>query len=292
MTIASYQDLEDAVENWLSDTSIQARVLEFITLGEAWIWRNVRTQSMEAYWDLRLEAAQAGGTATGTANAILVAVTGFTGPALGDTVTFTAAATNTGTTTLNVESTGAVALNKGDGTEALEAGDIVIGFTYRAYHDGTRWRLVPDGAVPLPSRFRGHRRCFLQADPKARLDFMPSQDFWQKYTGSQTAQPKAFTIEGDLIVFGPTPDSTYNVRLLYWRRPVAISSSVPRLFTDNPDLYLYAALCQAAPYLEDDSRVLTWAGMLKQIMADIEKDERRRKYSGAPLQMRSDSPTP
>ena len=288
MTITTNAELTTAVENWIGDTTIAARVAEFISLGEATIHRRIRNRAMEAQIDLRIEAAQDGGTAGGTANALTCTLS--TAPTLrtGLTVTLTTAATNTAAATLNVHSTGVTTIRKGDGTEDLEAGDLVIGFDYTFYYDGTYWRLVPRGGVPLPSRFVSARRLFLSNDPNHRLDLFQPMDFWSKYLSARQGQPKGFTIEGDLIVFGPAADATYTVRMLYYRRPQAIATAVSRLFTENPDLYLYAALTHASPYLDDDQRAATWAAFFEQAVMDVEKADRKDRYSGSPGVSRSD----
>ena len=287
MTITTNAELVSAVENWIGDTTIAARVAEFISLGEATIHRRVRNRAMEAQIDLRLQAAQDGGTAGGTANALTCSLDGTTTLATGLTVSLTIAATNTSAATLNADGTGVVDIRKGDGTEAMEAGDLSIGFDYTFYYDGTYWRLVPKGGVPLPSRYLAMRRVFLHADPKRRLDMFQPMDFHEKYLSTQTSTPEAFTIEGDFIVFGPAPQATQTVRMLYYRRPQAIASAVSRLFTENPDLYLYNALVHASPYLNDDSRAVTWATFAQTAYDDIEKADRKDRYSGAPGVSRS-----
>lgn len=288
MTITSNAELVSAVENWIGDSTIAGRVAEFISLGEATIHRRVRNRAMEAQIDLRLEAAQDGGTAGGTANALTCTLS--TAPTLrtGLTVSLTIAATNTSAATLNVHSTGAADIRKGDGTEAMEAGDLQIGFSYTFYYDGTYWRLVPRGGVPLPSRYLASRRLFLSNDPNHKLDLFQPTDFWAKYLSATQGQPKGYTIEGDFMVFGPAPDATYTLRLLYYRRPQAIASAVSRLFTENPDLYLYNALVHASPFMDDDSRTGFWAAVAQTIYDDMEKADRKDRYSGAPAQMRSD----
>ena len=200
----------------------------------------------------------------------------------GDVVTFTAALTNTGSVTLNVQSGGAVALNKNDGTVALEANDIIGGHDYRAYYDGTRWVLTPRGAVPLPSRCRAIRHLIIDRDPTRPLDYMTPESFWSRHMSDDTGIPQAYTIMGDFLIFGPATDSRLIGRALYYRRPTAIATAVPRLFTENPDLYLYAALLHAAPYLEDDPRAVTWAAMLKQILEDMKAEDDMDRFTAAP----------
>jgi hypothetical protein len=85
-----------------------------------------------------------GGTAGGTANAATISLNPpLAAYAAGQAFRFqTGAATNTSAVTLNVNSLGAVAVNKGDGTLALGAGDLPASAMVTVVHDGTRFRLV------------------------------------------------------------------------------------------------------------------------------------------------------
>jgi hypothetical protein len=85
-----------------------------------------------------------GGTAGGTANAATISLNPpLAAYAAGQAFRFqTGAAANTGAVTLNVNSIGAVALNKGDGTVALGAGDLPASAMVTVVHDGTRFRLI------------------------------------------------------------------------------------------------------------------------------------------------------
>jgi hypothetical protein len=86
------------------------------------------------------------GTSTGSDNAQVVASplpTGFSLVA-GKTVMFTAGFSNTGATTLNVASTGAVNVfqRTAGGAVALAGGEIVAGTVVMAYYDGTQYQLI------------------------------------------------------------------------------------------------------------------------------------------------------
>lgn len=48
MSISNYTELKTAVDNWLDRTDLTDRVPEFIALGEARIYRNLRVRGMEA----------------------------------------------------------------------------------------------------------------------------------------------------------------------------------------------------------------------------------------------------
>lgn len=84
------------------------------------------------------------GAAGGTGDAITAALSPApTALVAGMKIQILSSAANTGATTLNLNALGALALNKGDGTTALAAGDIPgAGYSIAALYDGTRWRLV------------------------------------------------------------------------------------------------------------------------------------------------------
>jgi hypothetical protein len=85
-----------------------------------------------------------GNTAGGTANAATISLNPpLAAYAAGQAFRFqTGAADNTSAVTLNVNSLGAVAVNKGDGTAALAAGDLPASAMVTVVHDGTRFRLI------------------------------------------------------------------------------------------------------------------------------------------------------
>lgn len=84
-----------------------------------------------------------GGTSTGSANAQMVASGGFS-QSVGNQVTFVAGYTNTGSTTLNVNGTGAAAVMKrsSSGLTALAASDLYAGQQYMVAWDGTQYQLL------------------------------------------------------------------------------------------------------------------------------------------------------
>jgi len=78
----------------------------------------------------------------------------ITAYATGNLFSFVAVATNTGATTINLNSLGAKSITK-SGTTALAAGDLVIGQVYLIEYDGTRFQLInpstttPSGILPI-----------------------------------------------------------------------------------------------------------------------------------------------
>jgi len=150
--------------------------------------------------------------------------------------------------------------------------------------------------VALPTRYLGTRRLYLDGDPVQLLDYMPPVDFWERYTGSQTSKPEAYTIEADNIVFGPGPDTTYTGKHLYWRGFEALDAesgpTTNELLTNHPDLYLYATLKQAFTFKGEPQMVAYWDGLTAQAIRSVEQSSEHDRYPSGQLVRRNDSGHP
>jgi len=80
-----------------------------------------------------------------------------------------------------------------------------------------------------------------------------------------------------LIVPTPTRDSPMEVTL--YQRPLPLSSlnQVNWLIQYVPDLLLYAALIESAPYLKNDQRIQTWKDYYLQSLTAIKNENSERK---------------
>jgi len=108
-----------------------------------------------------------------------------------------------------------------------------------------------------------------------------------KYTGS--GKPRFFGVVGGQFRIVPTPDATYTTELTYYAKLAKLSNSVATnwLLTANPDIYLYGALLQAAPYLQDDARIQTWATLYERALNDSQTADDRGASSGGALLTRA-----
>ena len=134
--------------------------------------------------------------------------------------------------------------------------------------------------VALPTRFLATRRIYLDGSPTIPLTFLPPPAFFAKFLSSDTAQPKAFTYEADNIVFGPTPDTTYTGKHLYYEKltPFSADGDSNSLLTNHRGIYLYATLLEAVVYMDDDSRSLTWASLFDDLVEQIHKMDVRDRF--------------
>jgi hypothetical protein len=108
-----------------------------------------------------------------------------------------------------------------------------------------------------------------------------------KYTAS--GKPKFFGVVGGQFRIVPTPDANYTTELTYYAKLTKLSTSVASnwLLSSSPDIYLYGSLLQAAPYLQDDARIQTWATLYERALNDLQTADDRGSSSGGALLTRA-----
>ena len=223
MAITTYTELQSSVANWLdSRTDLTTRITEFIALAEdaMALDKRVRCRAMETQGRLVWAADLDGGTVGGTANAItLSAQTGT--PDYAESYTFVAGSTNTGAVTVN-----SINLQKSYGgiVEALAAGDIRSGQSYRIYYDGTRFLVSPSGGALVPTDYLQFRSIRRDASDFTDMTFLPPDLFWRDAATITTGSPRLLTIEGDWAIVAPSTDTAFAIIINYYRRLTRFST--------------------------------------------------------------------
>lgn len=105
------------------------------------------------------------------------------------------------------------------------------------------------------------------------------------------AQPQFFSVAGKQFEFLPTPDTAYTAEMLYHGKipPLSPANETNWMIANHPNLYLYGALLQSAPYLKDDGRVSVWAQFYSAGADTLKVSTERAQLGAAPLRMRSRS---
>ena len=127
-------------------------------------------------------------------------------------------------------------------------------------------------------------------NPDTPLSFMTMDALDQESTKfTASGRPKFFGVVGSEFRFVPTPDSTYTAEIVYFANLNKLSGSVATnfLLTSSPDIYLYGSLLQAAPYLQDDARIQTWATLYERALNDLQTADDRGSTSGGSLLTRA-----
>ena len=112
-----------------------------------------------------------------------------------------------------------------------------------------------------------------------------SLDTLQNTTYLSSGKPLFFAIVGENFRVLPTPDSTYAYELVYYAdlAKLSVSNTTNWLLTQAPDIYLYGALLQAAPYLQNDERIPVWVALYTKGIDDLRLADDRSTQTGTML---------
>lgn len=143
----------------------------------------------------------------------------------------------------------------------------------------------------LPSDFLEAKSLKLTStNPPTPLSFLTIDALdQQSSTYTASGKPKFFGVVGNQLRIQPAPDGTYTTELTYFAKLTKLSNSVTSnwLLASSPDIYLYGALLQAAPYLQDDARIQTWATLYERALNDLRTADDRGASSGGTLLTRA-----
>lgn len=89
---------------------------------------------------------------------------------------------------------------------------------------------------------------------------------------------------GPALYLWPPPDLTggdpFAVDFTFIADVAPLSSAVNQLYLRHPDMYLYAALAESAPFLQHDERIPVWENRYAQIVREINLERDRAEFGG------------
>lgn len=139
----------------------------------------------------------------------------------------------------------------------------------------------------MPADFLEAKSFVLNTNPLTYLEYA-TQDFLQKQRQDvyiTSGKPALFGVVGTQFEAVPTPDGNYTGELTYYAKIESLSDTTTSnwLLAYAPDLYLYGALVQAAPYLRDDERIAVWGQFYTAVMDDIVVADQRASVATTPI---------
>lgn len=141
--------------------------------------------------------------------------------------------------------------------------------------------------ITLPSNFQTMRMVRLSSvTGKPQLSFL-SQTQMADYRYSidnVTDQPCYYSIMGDELELAPTPNEEYTIEMVYRAYITALSdvNTTNWLLTLAPDLYLYGALLESAPYIKEDERLGVWAEGVRVVLDQVNTLGERQSVNPGP----------
>ena len=158
-------------------------------------------------------------------------------------------------------------------SDFITIGESRIGREVRSRVQEQRVTTTTSTYINVPSDFLALRSLWITFSGRRKeLQYVVPDMIFAMYPSS-TGIPRHYTIFGDEIRFGPTPDAAYDVELWYYKKLTALSSAVNTLFTGNPDLYLYASLVAAQGKLKNDRQIALWEIQYGQIRDQLNRSE-------------------
>jgi hypothetical protein len=142
------------------------------------------------------------------------------------------------------------------------------------------------GVIAVPTGYIELKNAYLDGSPVQLLKRKDVEWIYRNYpTRSSDSAPKFIAREKTNFIFGPYPDSDYTVKGTYYKQLDFLSGSNPTnwLITDAPSLLLFASLCEAEPYLQNDPRIAVWETKYQTTRDRIQNADNAEEFSGGPL---------
>jgi hypothetical protein len=94
-----------------------------------------------------------------------------------------------------------------------------------------------------------------------------------------------YSLMNGSIELVPPPAQEIDVEIVYYSKVPELSDSNTTnwLLTKAPDVYLYGALVQAAPYLMDDPRIQVFGQVYLSRVESLNEESQKALHSGSPL---------
>jgi len=144
-------------------------------------------------------------------------------------------------------------------------------------------------SAALPDGWLEFENVTVVSSPDIQLTYVNIQYLDSKFPNNDyTGVPRVYSIEGQSILFGPVPDGVYSVSTLYYKRLDPLSTTPTNwLLTNHPGIYLWAALAESAPFLNDDQRALTWETKYQGEKNALQMADTSGQFSGSALRVRA-----
>lgn len=84
------------------------------------------------------------------------------------------------------------------------------------------------------------------------------------------------------------PAATTNATVWYYQKPAAmLTANESTTYLRYPEVFLYAAVAESAPFVGEDARLPMWESKYQQHLADANRVEKYRVFGGSQLRIRN-----
>ena len=144
----------------------------------------------------------------------------------------------------------------------------------------------------LPSGFLGVASIYLDNNKKYPLQYVTPEQAFNMYGSSVTGQPEVYTIISGKMHFYPMPDSSYTIKLYYYKTfdPLVSDADTNDVLTNHSDVYLFGSLYFAHSFIRgiDPQIIQEWLSFYNNGVERVVSANNKNKYNqDAPLMVRS-----
>lgn len=173
-------------------------------------------------------------------------------------------------------------LNRTDLTDTIPA--FIDLAEARLQRDVRHWRGEKRSASTLASRFTTLPYDYLEMTRLHVIGGPPLTLVTQDELQAQQAiagTPAYFAMTGGEIEVNPVPQEAMSAEMSYYATlPKIRTNGTNWLYEIAPDAYLYGALLQSAPYLQEDARIATWGALYESAVRSVNDDGRKGRWPG------------
>lgn len=146
---------------------------------------------------------------------------------------------------------------------------------------------LTDGANALPADFEEARTVSGQWGP---LELISPDYASGHFATNPGGCPRFYTVSGNTLQTYPAGSGLLS--LTYYAKIPALTDASPTnwLLAKAPDLYLYGALLEGAPFMLDDPRLQTWTLLFQKGVTDLQNADKGKRWANA--RARVSGPTP
>lgn len=149
---------------------------------------------------------------------------------------------------------------------------------------------LTNGVGSLPADYLAWRSVLTTDSPVRRLEWAEPNWAEAEYAPLVSGLSDYFAIYGTTIKTYPL--SQANLTFGYYQKiPPLVSNMTGNWITArHPGLYIYGALVEAAPFLDDDDRVSTWGQMYNDAVSKLQNSDITGRYARSSMRISGATP--
>lgn len=141
---------------------------------------------------------------------------------------------------------------------------------------------VTSNAVALPARCLALEIVWF--DPAKPLEAVTENELRDKAQWNHGGDVRQYAQSGETLIFGPDAADGAAIGGRFYERPADIKTGgLNSTFNRYPELFMFGALAESAPFLGEDARIPMWEAMFVRWLDGANRAERERVLAGSRL---------